>query len=346
MSSEEAPAAKRQKTNIAYASVVSWRIFPPPNGKPKTFAIGDAVFFRSKSAKEIGQRGKVVEGIKYASRHETKRDHVRVQFNAKDNKKEVPKYVSCKRLVPVFLQEKTTNIILTSETIPYRHLACSQVQDTDDILEIGCSTGEASVILLRYGRSWVGLDTSVDMIEQCTDRLKSSCDKSKSWKAVKADALSDPKGALKEAKKFNAQGPSVVFLDIGGNREFKSVLNMTSWVLQSFSNVRLIAIKSRELVATTISDSTSTEFQLDPTTGLFAEGMAWFQKQVDANARPALPSHPLKAPLVFSPKDATKPICRYHNYHQNGCSKDKCPYDHEHCHLCLKPGHIALNCDG
>lgn len=68
-------------------------------------------------------------------------------------------------------------------------------------------------------------------------------------------------------------------------------------------------------------------------------------------------SHPKKVPLVLSPKDST-PICRYHNYHPDGCKKfhkrkdvktakeDKvqCQYDHEHCHYCQQVGHVALDC--
>ena len=60
-------------------------------------------------------------------------------------------------------------------------------------------------------------------------------------------------------------------------------------------------------------------------------------------------SHPKRAPLVFSPKDNTTPICRFHNYHPDGCKKyncdrNECPFDHDHCHWCLTTGHIALNC--
>ncbi len=62
--------------------------------------------------------------------------------------------------------------------------------------------------------------------------------------------------------------------------------------------------------------------------------------------------HPLKAPMVLSPRDNMTPICRYHNYYKgNGCDcsdrckyKEDCPFDHEYCHWCLQKGHIALDC--
>ncbi|KAL3794838.1 hypothetical protein ACHAW5_004360 [Stephanodiscus triporus] len=58
-------------------------------------------------------------------------------------------------------------------------------------------------------------------------------------------------------------------------------------------------------------------------------------------------SHPMKAPLVLSPKDNITPICRWHNYDPAGCKRfisSRCPYDHDHCHWCQDVGHVALNC--
>ena len=69
---------------------------------------------------------------------------------------------------------------------------------------------------------------------------------------------------------------------------------------------------------------------------------------------PILYTHPLKAPLVqveCPGIDSTMmiSICRYHNYHKQGCRKHssgKCTLDHHHCHWCLQTGHIALECPG
>jgi hypothetical protein len=58
-------------------------------------------------------------------------------------------------------------------------------------------------------------------------------------------------------------------------------------------------------------------------------------------------SHPLKAPLVLSPKDNATAICRWHNYDPAGCKRfvsSRCPYDHNHCHWCQEVGHVALTC--
>jgi len=335
------------------------------------FQVGDPVFFRPKSAKERGQRGTVVKPqdeveLEKPAAKGAKDDHVWVQFSSSSSTPQQPcKWVSIKRLVPIYSSKHeystkqfeppqiTKSVMLTPETIHYRHLACSQVSETDHVLEIGCSTGETSAILLRYGRSWVGFDTSADMIKQCRSRLDALEDKfafgpppttkekAKQCKAVKMDALKDPKGALHHARKFtsNAADPDVVFLDIGGNREEEGVIEMMAWALNSFPSLRLLVVKSRNAV----QDMTSGAAQLE--NGVIETGSTWFQTKIECSHRVHFPRHPMQAPLVYSPANSTQPICRYHNYHSNGCSKGSaCPFDHEHCHNCSRPQHTAREC--
>ena len=346
-------------------------VYPPPAGKHRAVAVGDEVFFRPKSAKERGRRGRVIETPKgqETSRVPANNDdtsHVWVQFSSEATVAghTNAKYLSCKRLFPVLSPSTPTStqksrsqspaqtILVTPETIPYRLLASSQICDTDHILEIGCSTGEASSGLLRYGQSWVGFDTSDDMVEQCLTHVKSSIavttESKQSFHATRLDAFSDPIGALEAANKFSGPtGPTAIFLDIGGNREEDGVLNMMVWVFDSFPNLRLFVIKSRELakdmLATTKPEGGSI---VDYDNGVVEAGSDWFDRKIKERRRSTLPSHPLQAPLVYSPSDATQAICRYHNYHPKGCSKEsRCLYDHEHCHRCLRKGHVAINCD-
>jgi precorrin-6B methylase 2 len=278
-------------------------------------------------------------------------DHVWINFENEAKKPSNPgrerkEYLSRKRLVPVFPSDSSTIIVLTPETVTYRQMACAQLLETDCVLEIGCSTGECASALLRYGQSWVGFDTSSDMISRCTAHLRASgVGTGKSWHAVKMDALSDPKRALETAKKFSSPaGPTVVFIDIGGNREQKVVLRMMSWTLQSLPRLRLMIVKSRELTKD-LSTSKSAECRVDAYTGVVENGSTWFIEKTKEEPRHILPKHPLQAPMVYSPTDSTKPICRYFNFHKDGCAKgSECLYDHEHCHLCLSSGHKALFC--
>ena len=232
-----------------------------------------------------------------------------------------------KRLMPCFGVDSPA-VVLTPETLPYRKLSY-QVLPTDSVLEVGCSTGETSRFLIPLTKSWVGFDTSQEMIDQCKDHMNGT-----SCHIAKVDALKDPIRALKESKTFG--DPNVIFVDIGGNRECINVLRMISWVLDSFGP-RLLVVKSRELVQLVRSTAS-----VDKGTGIIGDGQTWFQKR---QQKRALPKHPLRAPLVLSPKDGLTPICRYHNYHKNGCSKGpKCLLDHNYCHACLELGHIAHNC--
>lgn len=344
-----------------------WRVYPPPAGKHRAVAVGDDVFFRPKSAKERGRRGRVIEEPKETEPSTENNDtsHAWVQFSKESTEtaNKNAKCVSRKRLFPILSpsppksQQQRRNfpsqtIVVTPETIPYRLLASSQICDTDHILEIGCSTGEASSGLVRYGQSWVGFDTSEDMIEQCLAHVKSSIavtnESKQSFHATRMDAFSDPNGALEIANKFSdPTGPTAVFLDIGGNREEDGVLNMMVWVLTSFPNLRLLVVKSRELAKDMLAAAKPEGGPIvDHDSGLVETGSDWFDRKVKETRRSTLPSHPLQAPLVYSPADNLKPICRYHNYHPKGCSKEsRCLYDHDHCHRCLRKGHTAINCD-
>jgi SAM-dependent methyltransferase len=184
-----------------------------------------------------------------------------------------------------------------------------------------------------------------------------------------------------EAKKINGSSdglnethtrapPDAVFIDIGGNRDLTSVVKMLAWVRNSF-NPRLCIIKSEEMVdQMKIDDSSNsnnpgsleavectsnrlqtTRFEIEPD-GTMKNGQAWFDAILhDIETNPSRVStmkprfaHPKKAPLSLSPIDGTTPICRYHNWHKNGCIQNDCKFDHTHCHWCLTPGHRALAC--
>jgi hypothetical protein len=219
-------------------------------------------------------------------------------------------------------------------------------------LELGCSSGETSTILWQYCASWVGFDTSSNMIQKVKDLLvtvqKNNSKKSKkqptqtsSASCYQLNALADPATAIEHACQYSGPtGPTIVYLDIGGNREEAAVIRMMQWILQSFPKVHTVIIKSQE-----VHKAMSNTDQCSDHTGQFAGGHEWFQDRLQVAVTATLPRHPLQAPKMLSPVDNKTPICRYHNYFKDGCGRgDICPYDHEHCHLCLKTGHIATQC--
>ena len=347
---EPPPQKRRRKLLSSDETTYHWIVYPKPsNGTGSaSFEPGSSVFFRPKSAKEKGQRGHVMQQDEASTTGKVP-GHLWIEYQGNNDNIRSQKLVSRARLVPVFESEnkpgRPISIILTPETIPYRQLAASQIEPTDDILEIGCSTGMASKILLRYGRSWVGFDSSSEMVETCSTLITTTTATTTYQSYVcKMDALADPKGAFEMAKKFNSMGPTAVFLDVGGNRAEMIVVQLMTWILESFTELRLLVVKSRELVACVTK---STTCLVSETNGSIQNGSTWFRKkQTELNTGSKRPRHPLQAPLVYSPLDASKPICRYHNYDPEGCKRGtSCQYDHEHCHLCLRLDHRALNCN-
>ena len=380
----------------------TWILYPPHEATK--LSPGDCVFIRTSSQKEIGRKGHVVESESENQKKEEDRVSVRIPITGKSNpagnSPDDQDFYTASfrpiRLIPVLSGRTIDNdspnkctIIVTETTNKYRLLAASQLKPTDHVLEIGCSNGECSLVISKYVQegSLVGFDISQKMIAEAESKMKSGCT-GKGHGHVQfhvIDPFTNPKQALllatgKESSSV-AEGntnteegkdkplrPSVVFIDIGGNRDLNSVIQMLAWVRQCFSP-RLCIIKSEEMVESIIGDeaaNTSATVSEEPESkrlktnaikiepcGLIRNGEDWFNAKLEdgsktsnlgeTNSKPRF-SHPKKAPLSVSPEDGKTPICRYYNYHKNGCHQDDCPLDHKYCHWCLKQGHIALHC--
>ena len=317
-----------------------------------------------------------------------------------DQKSEILSPKDQRRLLSPDLAEKDTcAVVLVEETLPFRHVARLHLDGNgkDRVLEIGCSTGELSKLIWRNylecprskiekrGASWIGMDHSQEMIARCREQLdeyKATNPESRasfSSKVVQVDALEEPRRAFIEATTptdIFGPSPTVVLIDIGGNREVGPVVKTLAWVLQAFGkdkDLRMVIVKSRALVRQLCSDIETAQKPmgsksnkdgiggipgLDASTGVIHGGTEWFEathKRLLLEKRNRFEQrfkHPLKAPKVMSPLDGITPICRYHNYHKDGCKlhNDRgtigttCVLDHEYCHSCLQKGHVARNC--
>jgi SAM-dependent methyltransferase len=305
------PPTKRLKP-----STTDWFLFPWPIRQ------AEQVLLKSKSANETRRFGKVSALLE---------NRALVRFDDEQEKS-----VAMKRLIPILSPTKdTTKIIITAETNHYRNLAASHVASDDRVLEIGCSTGQASLIITKIASEWVGLDISETMIDRC--RAQKSLKK-----AFCVDAIKDTEKTLEIVQNNLTSTPTVVFVDIGGNRELEGVLQILSWVLSTFVCTKLVIVKSRALVSKLDSECPGSS-----NTGEILGATKWFQSEFQI-LDTKLPSHPLQASLKYSPLAPEKPICRYHNYHPDGCKRFKdnqqCELDHEHCHHCREKGHTALLC--
>ncbi|KAL3925533.1 MAG: hypothetical protein SGILL_000351 [Bacillariaceae sp.] len=268
-----------------------------------------------------------------------------------------------------------TPIILVQETAPFRQVAQFQLcQDhlhqKDRVLELGCSTGELSKRIWKADvQAWVGIDVSSEMTDRCKQLLQRYLESSKSnddgggrYNVLKVDPLVEPHRAYNESMELlGGIPPTVVCVDIGGNREHLPVMEILSWVFRFFSQPeeqstcpRLVMIKSRSLVRAMLADD---NLDVDASTGNISDNTPWFhstlrdlqeqQKKdiLQQNSGKIKFKHPVKYPLALSPNDGITPICKYHNYHPDGCKRQsRCEFDHEHCHACRKPGHRAVDC--
>ena len=230
------------------------------------------------------------------------------------------------------------------------------------VLEIGTSTGETSQILWKMADSWVGLDTSVSMIQAVQDKQKEHTAAQPGHTLLhceRLDALVDPERAKHIACRFHPNGPTDVWLDIGGDRAQEAVWRLLHFLCigSPFPHLRQVVIKCEEMydnLRQEILDKNQEKDWVHLTQLQMERDEAWLQDKVNsfgdalaANSMQKLPKHPLKAPMRLSPKDRKTPICRFHNYHGQGCSRNRdnsCPYDHTHCHFCLQTGHVARDC--
>jgi predicted O-methyltransferase YrrM len=340
----EAPPSNTAKRRKQYLSSTEWYLYPPPNTTTTTTLVtNDFVYIKSKSSKP-GTRGRVVQDAKL----DTNRVQVQVLSSLTNEERIVN--VARKRCIFIYrttttTTTTTTTVLLTNETYAYRHLAASQISTTDAVLEIGCSTGQASHLMLQTTNKWMGMDVSNTMLEQARAYLQTKGHFLSLDQLIRHDILVDPRTAETIVVRQQFHPPRVVFIDIGGNRDMSSAIRVLQWCIATWSP-RLIVVKNQELVHDMLQDCTTST-----SSGKIAGAADWFQQQqqqqvaVDRNETTWWPAHALQAPMVLSPRDGVTPICRYHNYHPEGCKKGThCPFHHSHCHKCCQPGHAARTC--
>ena len=232
----------------------TWRLYVPPI---KSFKENDVIYIRPKSVKEMGIVARVAKAdVDDVSTSHSRNKRSRISHGsdnerqisstetADDNRIPVEKdnghiqHIRPSRLVPIYEFPNNTTIVLTPDTSTYRQLAAAHVRKNDAILEVGCSTGMCTVLILRrmllllknvikgsegslengHGRI-VAFDTGSDMVRQTQHALKSEFENLSSLlpKSVtlssmaavhKIDAFADPKRALALATNEHIQYPN------------------------------------------------------------------------------------------------------------------------------------------
>jgi len=134
-------------------------------------------------------------------------------------------------LMPV-LEHQSRLILVTSETNDYRRMATVHTRVEDHFLEIGCDFG----ILVDSvdSKTRLGVDKSEDSIRIARERYP-----------TRNFLLGD---VFEDELDISLGSPSVVAIDINGNRMLPAVLDCIQLALDNWSP-RLIIVKSRELYA-------------------------------------------------------------------------------------------------
>jgi hypothetical protein len=134
-------------------------------------------------------------------------------------------------LMPV-LEHHSHLILVAAETNDYRRMATVHTTKVDNFVEIGCDFG----ILVDSvdAKTSLGVDKSEESIRIARDRYPTR-------NFLLGDVFEDNLG-------FVLESPSVIAIDINGNRLLPAVLDCIQLALDRWSP-RLIVVKSRELYA-------------------------------------------------------------------------------------------------
>lgn len=124
-------------------------------------------------------------------------------------------------------------LIVVVHTLLYRHLATTRVFSGDRAVEIGCSYGHCTALFNCPTR--LGIDHAPEKVEQAA-RDYPGC------RFACGDVLND--NNLEEWLDLKA---TVLFLDIGGGRDFKPVMKSLAICMPRMPHLRLVVTKSTEV---------------------------------------------------------------------------------------------------
>ena len=132
-------------------------------------------------------------------------------------------------------------IIVVRDTLLYRHLATTELLDTDVGVEVGCSYGSCTALISEHCSLTIGIDFSQSCIEACNSAYSSH----PSLRFDCTDLFAPSAAAW--AQQSGACNATVLFLDIGGNRTYSIVIRALRACHALMPHLRLCVVKSKEL---------------------------------------------------------------------------------------------------
>ena len=128
-------------------------------------------------------------------------------------------------------------LLLCEETTPFRAVARSQVSSEDRIVELGCSFGEMTALLLERTANVVAVDHVSGVLEAASRRAPGAL-------FEMLDALAHPASLLALCRSFR---PTVLFIDLGGDRPAADITPLLARLLPELHTVALLVVKCRAL---------------------------------------------------------------------------------------------------
>lgn len=243
-------------------------------------------------------------------------------------------------------------VIVTRDTVGFRHLARSMPTKDDFCVELGSSYGVCTDLMSKSAGRAIGVEISAELVEESRKRyphVQFEC----------IDALVEKRRIVELAK-----DATLLYVDIGGDR-LGDTLVLLIPLLLSLISPEVMVIKCEELAdaaenftneAGEIQDFSTWWTMMQKRAAERSEhGGSKFNTVLTGTGAAALVHrHPLTYPFVRAKvaeggedtggePTQGREICRYYNYLE--CKKgDMCTYDHTSCHSCREIGHRAIEC--
>ncbi len=198
----------------------------------------DQLSFIFQSASKPFERAHIIEKI--VTDHESNfRGRLKVKYT---HGQQSTYYVRPKNIIKVIQTDTTTkyhHCIVTKDTNMYRRLAHAQTEPNDIALEIGCDFGYTTKILGTKCKIALGIDKKYSHVKSAIDKYGD--DDKVLFHAV--DIFKDSDNILGKYSKQLQHNPTIIFIDINGNRELQAVVKALNVVYERFQP-RLVVIKS------------------------------------------------------------------------------------------------------
>eukprot|EP00943_MAST-04B_sp_MAST-4B-sp1_P000701 g701.t1 len=157
-------------------------------------------------------------------------------------------YVRPKNIIKVIQSVNTkmyNNCIVTKDTNMYRRLAHSQAEANDIALEIGCDFGYTTKILGEKCKIALGIDKKYSHVKDAIKNygIDGGNNNKNQIYFHSVDIFTNSDNILGKYAKQLEHNPTLIFVDINGNRELQAVVKALNIVYERYTP-RLVVVKS------------------------------------------------------------------------------------------------------